>query len=436
MAATIKAQEFLGLAAQRRGELEQARRENQNAQQDYEKKREMLVNARNKTLRELVEMILPALQREAVAGVVALTGFRGFEVKDPFARLAEQRQQLTATIAEIERDPRYLAQDRLINPDNGELTLKHQEILRENRELGQKLTPFTACEGFVELVESGYGTPAYAKKWWELSYYSDWKRADELEEILSPPAVSGLEQKLIPFAQHAERYRLVKRAAENCDAARRGVEREIASVKNLVETHERCAQGLLTAARDALEACRADLSAHLEYLDREELARLCGGNAQILPVIKRLHGQEKKTEYLDELRGHYLEEERLALARNIEKLDKKIVKFRRPKNNYAQIPVADANAWLADPRPKLSERRQRYRQAYNRVYNFQNYAGFQYGANALWWDLILEGLLNGDFVPEVRDHRTRFSPAQKRRDLYAQTQTPDPQRRDDLLEVS
>ena len=435
MTATIKAQEFLRLAAQRQGELEQVRRENQNAQEDYEQKREMLVNARNKTLRELVELLLPALQREPVAAVVTLTGFRGFAVKDPFTRLEERRQELTATIATIEADPQYLNQDRLLNPDNGELTLKYQETLREKHELDQKLLRFS-CAGFVELAESGYGTPAYAKHWWELSYYSDWKRADELEAELSPPALTGLEQKLTPFAELAARYRLTKRASDNCNAALNGVEQEIGSLKALVETREKSVNGLMTAAHDILESCREDLRAHLDFLDREELARLCGGNALLLAVIKRLHGLEKKTEYLDELRGHYLEDERIALVRQTDKLGKKIVKFRRPKNSAALIPATDANAWLTDPRPKLNERRQRYRQAYNRIYNFQNYDNFQYGANALWWDLILEGLLNGDFVPEVRDHRARFSPAQKQRDLYAQTQTPDAQRRDDLLEVS
>ena len=395
MAATIKAQEFLRQAAQRKGELEQVRRENQNAQEDYEQKREMLVNARNKTLRELVEMLLPALQRDPLAAVVSLTGFRGFTVKDPFARLEEQRQKLTATIAAIERDPRFIRQDRLINPDKGELTLKYQEVLREKHELDQKLAPYTGCEGFAALAESGYGTSAYAKKWWDLSYYSDWKRADELEVQLSPPALTGLAQKLTPFAELAERYRRVKRANDNCQAALQGVEQEISAVKVLVANHEQAAQGLLTAARDVLEACREDLRAHLDFLDREELARLCGGNALMLAVIKRLHGLEKKTEYLDELRGHYLEDERIALARQTDKLGKKIVKFRLPKNSAALIPATDANAWLNDPRPKLNERRQRYRQAYNRIYNFQNYDNFQYGANALWWDLILGGLLNG-----------------------------------------
>jgi hypothetical protein len=436
MSANINATEFVRLARQRHEELKQTRNENQNAQQDYEQKRGMLQNARDKALRELVEMILPALRREHIAAVFPLTGFRGFEVKDPLALREERRRDLTARLAAIEADPRFINQDRLINPDSGELTLKCEEVLREKQQLDQNLDSFTRHEGFTELAASGYGTPAYAKRWWDLSYYADWKRGDELEELLSPPAVPGLEQKIIPFAEHAERYRRVKRAADNCNIAYQSAKDALEAVRGLGETHKSLAESLTTVAHDVLQEAQNDLSAHLAYLDREDLARRCAGNPLLLAVIKRLHGLEKKVEYLKELQGHYLEEERGLLNRQIEKLNKKIVKFTRPKNSYAQIPATDANAWLTDPRPKLNERRQRYRQAYNRVYNFQNYDSYQYGANLLWWDLILEGILNGDFVPEVRDHRSRFPQTQKRRDLYAQTQTPAEQRRDDTLEVS
>ena len=433
MSSTITARDFVRLAQQRRQALDATYRENLNAQQDYEKKRGALQNGRDQALTELTELLLPALTREAVAAVESLTGFRAFAVKDPFAALAELRERLTANIASCEIDPRYLNREQLVNEAAGDLTLKFNEIARKKSVLDQGLALYTSEPGFVELVECCYGTSLYAKHWWELSYYSDWKRGDELEEKLAP---LGAGETPVPFAEHAERYRRVKEAVDAYQADLQAAEQEIRDVRQLVELRDNSAQGLLTAARDVLQQSRADLRAHLEFLDREDLARRGAARAEVVVALKKLHGLEKKIEYLDELRGHYLEPEQALHRKQVDKLGGKIAKFTRPKNAAAAIPVAEANAWLADPLPKLKERRSRYREAYNRVYNFQNYDRYQYGGGALWWDLILEGLLNGDFVPEVRDHRARFPQGQKRRDIYASTMQPDATRGHDLLEVS
>ena len=354
---SITARDFVRQAQQRRQALDATYRENLNAQQDYEKKRGALRNGREQTLTELTELLLPALTREAVAAVEPLTGFRAFVVKDPFAALAELRERLTANIASCENDPRYQNREQLLNETAGELTLKWQEIARKKNVLDQGLALYTSEPGFVELVEHCYGTSLYAKHWWELSYYSDWKRGDELEEKLAPLGEGGTP---VPFAEHAERYRRVKEAVDAYQADLQAVVREIRDTRQLVELRDSSAQGLLTAARDVLEQSRADLCAHLEFLDREDLARRCAARPEVVVALKKLHGLEKKIEYLDELRGHYLEPEQALLQKQVDKLGGKIAKFTRPKNASAAIPVAEANAWLADPLPKLKERRSRY----------------------------------------------------------------------------
>jgi hypothetical protein len=431
MAGTIKAQDFVRQAQKRREELKQTLQENHNAQNDYEQKHTALAEARAQALVALAELILPGLTPETVAAVLPLTGFRAFEVKSPFERLDERRRALTATIAEIENDARFTRREQIL----AELAPKQAALNQDLLKLAADLGRYTQEEGFVALADCGYGTPAYARKWWDLSYYADWKRGDELEERLSPPAVPGLEQKLVPFGELAARYFRVKRAHDACRAEFDAVTEDVRAVQNLVRIHEESAQGLTIAAHDTLENCRADLQTHLEYLDREDLARRCAARPDLVEAVKKLHGLEKKAEYLVELRLHYLEPERELLNKQIDKLGQKAAKFSRPKNYRAQIPATDANAWLADPRPKLNERRNRYRQAYSRINSFQDYHRYEYGGSALWWDVILEGVLNGDFIPEVRDHRTRFPPAAKRRDKYAATMQPET-RREDLLEVS
>ena len=53
----------------------------------------------------------------------------------------------------------------------------------ENRDaLRGPFGQLTALLGLKRLIQSGYGTDGYAERWWNLQFYRDWKRADEILE--------------------------------------------------------------------------------------------------------------------------------------------------------------------------------------------------------------------------------------------------------------
>ncbi len=122
-------------------------------------------------------------------------------------------------------------------------------------------------------------------------------------------------------------------------------------------------------------------------------------------MLKHLEGLEKKIEYLEALERQYIDADAEALLDRIASLEKKVTKYSRPKNRSARIPAGDAERWLKDPTPKLRQRWGRYNTSHTTIYNFNRYDNYDFFSNYLWWDLMTDGRLDGNFIPEVSDYR-------------------------------
>ena len=396
-----------------------------------------LNEARQQVLDELAALVLPALVKTDLDAVNVLTGFRGFIVNDPIAAFHTRRDQLSSRIAAIESDPRYVNRERLTDATAGDLTLVREEILKKRQVISPSLERFTAQEGFQSLAERGYGTPQYRESWISLQYYRDWQRGDEIEEALAPATLPGLEPKLTPFAELVAQYRRL--CATDAEYARdlAQADAKIKEVTDLISEHQNAATTLPKLAHIVLQESRQALRDHLEYLDREELGQRVANVPDTLTAVKKLHGIEKQILYLEELRRNFLQTEKTALDTYIGKLRRKTDKYLRPKNVGAAIPATEANNWLKDPRPKLKIRRTQYEQGFQRVHNFNNYNSYQYGSNGLWWDVVMDGTLDGDFIPEVSHYRQQYPRgAQRRPNNALDQQGLSSNRRDNFLDVS
>lgn len=392
---TISATDFVRHARSQIGILNDSIKEVETSQRQHQEQMKALQEARNQALDELVQLSIPALSREAFASVPQLTGYRQFETNDPFERMERRRQELSARVVAIEADQRYQRRQQLLDPAAGDLILKRNELERQLKIMHETLARYDAEPEFAGLVQRGYDTEQYALKWRELQYYRDWKHGDLIAEKFGQQSFRDV---LYSYNQvkagHAEFYRDYQL-----------LRLEIAEIESLTAERAKCLTDLENIETDTLSACRQQLREHLEYIDRNDLAVWSAADPNRTGLLKRMHGIEKKMEYLDELARRYLEAEREQLLALRAKLDKKITKYRRPKNAYASIPIAEANSMLKDPRPKLSARRQRYNESYQTVYYYDRYDAFDFSRDMLWWDVMTDGRIDGDFIPEVHAWR-------------------------------
>lgn len=375
--------------------LGQLLRENEAAQTNHQMQVKALEQARDQALDELAELYLPTWTPESFASIPTLTGYRQFVVNDPFALAEQRRQSLSSLVASVEGDERYKRREQLLDPVAGELSLKVAEAGRQLQFFNDSLAPYEGEPELRGLVERDYDTDGYGAEWWSLQYYHDWKHGDLITEKFGKQS----------FREVAEDYLRLKEARDEYQKDFQAAEQEKRKVEDLVESRAHALDALETLEAEALNICRRQLREHLAYIDRQELAAWSAAAPQIVSAIKKVHGIEKKIEYLDELARRYLHTEREQLVAASTKLSAKVEKYSRSKHAYALIPAAEANRWLRSPTEKLAARRDRYNNSYRRVQEFDRYDFYDYARDMLWWDLITDGRVDGDFIPEVQAWR-------------------------------
>ena len=393
--ATVSTRDFLHSATSHMNFLRQFLGENEAAQRQHQSQLKELEQARAQALDELAALYLPDWSRDSFAPIPALTGYRQFEVNSPFAQAEQRRQSLSALVVSVEGDERYKRREQLLDPVAGELTLKVAEAEKQLKFFNDTLSSYEQEEEFRGLVERNYDTDAYRVSWLSLGYYRDWKHGDIITEKF------GKER----FQDVVYEYLRLREARDNFQKDFQAAKTEKDEVEALVSQREQALSGLETIEADALQGCRRQLREHLEYIDRGELAKWSAARHDLAGLIKKIHGVEKKMEYLEELARRYLYAERDQLTAAITKLGAKIEKYSRPKHAHTLIPAEDANSWLRGPTEKLAARRGRFRESYRRVYEFDRYDFYDYARDMLWWDLMTDGRIDGDFIPEVQSWR-------------------------------
>ncbi|MDQ3820231.1 MAG: hypothetical protein M3362_21475, partial [Acidobacteriota bacterium] len=252
---TLSAAQVTGRATELIQTLREAYKESQRLKRENSAKVAELNRLVDNKLEELAGIYLPDITPETTDAILLLTGFRAFSLKRPEEEMRERRDQLSARIAEIEQDPLYVSRERLVDPVAGELTLARQKTEREKELMDQSVRRFESLWGFLDLLKRNYGGPDYGEKWYNLQYYRDWKRGDEIEDSFASHGEEG--EKITPsFSDLAYQYRQVKQAAGDYQADLDRIDGEIDKVNGLVSEREDALRALTTLGTDVLNAAR------------------------------------------------------------------------------------------------------------------------------------------------------------------------------------
>jgi hypothetical protein len=401
---TLSAAQITGRATELIKTLRSAYQESQQLKRENASKITELGRLLKNKLTELATIYLPNIVPATTEAILPLTGFRAFSLKSPNEELHARRDTLSRRIAEIEKDPLYVNRQQLIDPIVGEHTLAKEKVGSQKELIDQSVSRFESLEGFLDLLERNYDTPDYNVSKLSLQYYRDWKRGDEIEDSFISHGKEG--EKIRPsFSDLAYQYRQVKQAADNYQSDIDRLDREIGKINGLVAEREEALRSLTTLADDVLAEARARLLDHVQHADRADLAERAKDRPEILATLKHIEGLEKKTEYLEALTRQYVDSDAEALLDRIASLEKKAIKYSRPKNRSARVPASDAERWLKDPTPKLRQRWGRYHTSHTTIYSFNRYDNYDFFSNYLWWDVMTDGRLDGNFIPEVSDYR-------------------------------
>ncbi len=348
-------------------------------------------------LRELVETLVPSLDPQALAWAAWATGYAPLGQKDALVRMEQERRDLGARIAEIEADQRFANRELLRAPRVGTLVQQRDEHLHYRAPLAEIVE---RCEHprLERLLQIGYGLPDYGVRFWHTAFYADWQAGDEILERFPDKKT---------FAEVRAAYLEARDALVVHDANIREIGAQIAAGEALEAEYKESQQALGTLEARWLGHARESLTRHLSDVDVGALGERFAQAPHVEVLAKRVAGLSQQIVYLDRLAQKNLDEPEAELRRALQKVDRTISKYSRPKHQSSYVEGAAVARLSQSYAERYQRSSQRFQKQYNRVYVFEDYDRGRLATDFLWWDLMTDGRIDGNFMPEVRTFHER-----------------------------
>jgi hypothetical protein len=385
-------------AAAQRDAVETSRQSLQRVILDHDHRRAAVAEQANHALGELVGVLLPDLSPSTLATAAQQTGYTPLVAADVGTSMQLEAEDLDRRLAGIEANVLFSQREHLRDPRGGKLVVELAELDSARASL-EPLVTLATHPRLPHLLEVGYGTPSYDVPFWRLSYYSDWEAGDAVLEALP---------QFKTFGDFRVEYERATGALASLAERRAQIEADLRQGAALDLAHASALQARQTLVPRTLERLRAALGRHVVDSGQEVLGPLLSSVPALDVLGKRVFGLAAKLRYLDALRSSEL----AAMQRDLDLLHDRAVrdlhKFSRPKN--ARYPVArDKFEQRFKPfQPRFSKRWERYQRTADTVYVFDRYDRGSWASDFLWWDVMTDGRLDGDFLPEVAAHHQRY----------------------------
>ena len=403
----IYGHEWASAARTQYAELDQADRYTSELLVKHDQRRYEVNAQANHALFELVSILLPTLTREHLAHAAGLTGYTPLVAGQPIERMAAEAADLARKIQAIEEDPNFIHREHLRDPRGGKLILELAELDGARRSI-EPLVAAADHPRLPHLLAVGYGTPAYDVPFWRLSYYTDWEAADAILVNFPGKTFSEFRDEYQRSVESLES--LAQRAKEIDQLLRKGAEQD--------RNHATLRHAQETLAERTLSNLRAHLGRHIVDSGSSAIGPRLAQIPELDILAKRVFGLGAKLDYLDGLR----QSELVSLQREINegkaRAQREAEKYSRAKNAYLAIPTEKYQQRFRPIRERYQKRWHRYQHTSDTVYVFDRYDRGSLVQDFLWWDLMTDGRIDGDFIPQVASHHQQYPNYQYARDDY------------------
>lgn len=389
--------DFLQAASGQRAELQAAQAECSRLMQIHRSRRDDVAARAARALDELLGVLLPSMSPEHRARAAALTGYSPLIHPEVQKAIEDERAWLVARIAAIEAEPRFANRELLRAPRVGSLT----RAITELEEYRAALIPVLHAANHPRLgrlLHVGYGTDAYQEKWWRSSYYADWEAADQILERF--PAKRS-------FGEVRDEVLSAREAVREYDARLAEHRAEWAKGQALDAEYAQRTAALPTVEARHFQRAREGLARHLQETDISVIGPMLAQDPTASVLAKRWSGLSHKLLYIDKIAEAEIGAMQRSITEALQRLDRDIAKYSRPKKAYAQIPGEAFERRFQSRRPRYERGWDRFKRSYDAVYSFDRFDAVSLAGGFLWWDVMTDGRLDGNFIPEVASFRQR-----------------------------
>jgi hypothetical protein len=385
-------------AAQQRDAVAMSRQSLERAIVDHDHRRATVAEQANHALAELVGVLLPDLSATTLATAAQQTGYTPLVTADVATSMQREAADLDRRLQSIEANELFSHREHLRDPRGGKLIVELAELDSARASL-EPLVTLASHPRLPHLLEVGYGTSSYDVPFWRLSYYTDWEAGDAVLEALP---------QFKTFGDFRAEYERATGALASLAERRAQIERDLRQGAALDLSHASALQAKQTIVPRALERLRSALGRHIVDSGQEVLAPLFSSFPALDVLGKRVFGLAAKLRYFDALRTSELSAMQRDLDLLHDRAERDLLKFSRPKN--AQYPISQEkfDQRFKPFQPRFTKRWERYQHTADTIYVFDRYDRGSWVSDFLWWDVMTDGRLDGDFVPEVMAHHQRY----------------------------
>lgn len=349
----------------------------------------------------LVNVLVPSLQADVLDRAAARLHLRDVAAAVTQQRIAADTARLAEIGRRIQGDERWVKREAVQN----EAHIRLAELDEAIRPLQQSVGQLESEPHFRRLIQTGYGTDQYGGRFWQTSYYSDWKNGDLIVEKFG--SRYGVED----FGGLRAKYLGEREALVPLTANRREWQQKLKDVAELEEQLARAQEDLANMTPRQLAWARGRVRAHLESLPPADLTALLAHDEELRVAAARVAGARAKLDYLEQLVREMIQPAIADLRSAGNKANRDIVKMKRTKNAGRMWSDADYDRRFGkDRRASWDKRRGRIRDVRTRVVEFHHYDRWSPAQDFLWWDVMTDGQLDGNFIHEVRERGPAHRP--------------------------
>lgn len=363
---------------------------------DYETKIKDLSARTKETLRDITKILVPAFTESNLRTLAQR--INNPALNNLIANKEKERKSLEEIIQTIEATPEFLQKDifQLESLSEKNQELAQIELLRPEAERTIRL--FESVPRHKGLLERGYGTSSYPhtgiSRFFKSEFLQDWKYADILCTFF----------KVSDFTDVLYKYREAKNLLSLLDESAKEENSKKEKIAEITEQYETAKNRLNNIDTQYENHLNNTIELFFTSNPKSVISSRFPDNKEIMNLYASLDGLKHQTEYVKELYKKVSDEisvvsEKIrSLIIETERYRENGYKYRNKRwdeNQFSKRFMRDEQVY--------TRRLDRYRRTGETIYIFNDYGRASSLDNFLWWDIMTDGRLDGNFISEVHD---------------------------------
>lgn len=364
---------------------------------DHAKKIADLAQRFREVLNQITKTLLPEFSQSALFALSELianpTLLSLFDSKE------HEKTALTATISSIEKNKFYQQRDAFLNPETGIIIQQESELLPLYEKASSIVKICESTLRFAELLRRGYGTSSYPHtgffRFFNSEFLQDWKYADIICEKLQ---VSSFTEALSLYRESKDRYETIGETLQDLTKQKN-------EITSLIESYDHAIEQLRSIDQRYDERIRMSVEIFITSNSKQKIAEVFQNNSILMEQYTCLDGLRHQTAYIEQVREKVESE--------IRQFDEKIHNLTIEKQRYENDMYRFRNKrWNTEQFSRKFNRNEdvydrrlhKYRHTGDTIYSFNDYNIPSFIEEFLWWDIMTDGRLDGNFIPDVHEY--------------------------------